>query len=560
LRKLPDTTMLNFLLRRNTAAGAGFTQIDTAELSDLRGQMAAIQRSQAVIEFALDGIILAANDNFLAAVGYTLEQVKGRHHSMFVDPAERDSPQYRQFWEKLGRGEFHTGQFRRIARDGRELWLQASYNPILDAAGKPMKVVKYCTDITEQKRRLADLEGQIQAISKAEAVIEFDLDGTIRMANENFLKTMGYSLEEVRGKHHRMFAEPALAASPEYRHFWEKLGRGEFDAGQYKRLAKGGREVWLQACYNPILDASGRPVKVVKFATDITEQKRLSDRLAVLVAQVRASTAEVLTSAEEISKGNSDLSQRVEEQAASLEETASSMEQMTTTVKQNADNAGQANQLAVAARSQAERGGGVVNDAVKAMGVINESSRKIGDIIGVINEIAFQTNLLALNAAVEAARAGDQGRGFAVVATEVRNLAGRSAKAAKEIKQLIEDSVASVADGARLVEQSGATLVEIIASIKNVADIVGEISAASAEQSSGIAQVQKAVNQMDEATQQNAALVEQASAASQSILQQIRTLSATVDGDGRARERAGQDERERASAAVREPARRRAAG
>jgi len=550
--------MLNFLSRRNKKAGAAISAIETTELNDLRGQIAAIHRSQAVIEFAVDGTILTANANFLGAVGYSLEQVRGQHHRMFVEQAERDSPQYRQFWEKLARGEFHSGQFRRVGRDGREIWLQASYNPILDEAGKPFKVVKYCTDITEQKRHMADVEGQIQAINKAEAVIEFELDGTIRTANENFLKTVGYSLEEVRGQHHRMFVEPAFAATAQYRAFWEKLGHGEFDTSQYKRVAKGGREVWLQASYNPIFDASGRPVKVVKFASDITEQKRMSDRLAVLVAQIKTSTSEVLTSAEEISKGNSDLSQRVEEQAASLEETASSMEQMTTTVKQNADNASQANQLAVAARSHAERGGVVVNDAVKAMGVINESSRKIGDIIGVINEIAFQTNLLALNAAVEAARAGEQGRGFAVVATEVRNLAGRSATAAKEIKQLIEDSVANVADGARLVEQSGTTLEEIIASIKKVADIVGEISAASAEQSSGIDQVQKAVSQMDQATQQNAALVEQAAAASQSIVHQIRSLSATVD-DNQGRQRADQEDSGRASPAASLPARRRAA-
>jgi len=551
--------MLNFLSHRNTRDGAAVSEIETTELNDLRGQIAALHRSQAVIEFAVDGTILTANAHFLGAVGYTLEQVKGQHHRMFVEQAERESTQYRQFWEKLARGEFHSGQFRRVGRDGREIWLQASYNPILDPAGKPFKVVKYCTDITEQKRHMADVEGQIQAINKAEAVIEFELDGTIRTANGNFLRTVGYSLDEVRGHHHRMFVEPAFAATAQYRAFWEKLGRGEFDTGQYKRVAKGGREVWLQASYNPIFDASGRPVKVVKFATDITEQKRMSDRLAVLVAQIKTSTSEVLTNAEEISRGNSDLSQRVEEQAASLEQTASSMEEMTTTVKQNADNASHANQLAVAACSHAERGGVVVNNAVKAMGVINESSRKIGDIIGVINEIAFQTNLLALNAAVEAARAGEQGRGFAVVATEVRNLAGRSATAAKEIKQLIENSVANVADGARLVEQSGTTLEEIIASIKKVADIVGEISAASAEQSSGIDQVQKAVSQMDQATQQNAALVEQAAAASQSIVHQIRSLSATVDGDGQGHQRADQEDSEHASPAVSLPARRRVA-
>jgi methyl-accepting chemotaxis protein len=248
-----------------------------------------------------------------------------------------------------------------------------------------------------------------------------------------------------------------------------------------------------------------------------------------IVSSVKGSASEVLRGAEEISQGNANLSQRTEEQSSSLEQTASSMEEMTSTVKQNADNAGQANQLATAARDQAENGGAVVSSAVKAMADINESSKKIADIIGVIDEIAFQTNLLALNAAVEAARAGEQGRGFAVVATEVRSLAGRSATAAKEIKELIQDSVRKVGDGSRLVTQSGQTLEQIVMSVKKVSDIVAEIAAASREQSSGIEQVNKAIMQMDEMTQQNAALVEQATAASQSMADQARDLTTMME-------------------------------
>ena len=244
---------------------------------------------------------------------------------------------------------------------------------------------------------------------------------------------------------------------------------------------------------------------------------QLADNITATVSMVKSAAAEIHRGAEEISAGNSNLSLRTEEQAASLEETASSMEEMTTTVKQNADNAGQANQLALAARDQAEQGGQVVGKAVQAMSGINDSARKIADIIGVIDEIAFQTNLLALNAAVEAARAGEQGRGFAVVASEVRNLAGRSATAAKEIKDLIQDSVKKVSDGSLLVTQSGQTLEQIVTSVKKVSDIVAEIAAASREQSLGIEQVGRAIMQMDELTQQNAALVEQATAASQSM-------------------------------------------
>ena len=252
---------------------------------------------------------------------------------------------------------------------------------------------------------------------------------------------------------------------------------------------------------------------------------QLADNMSEVVSKVKNVAAEVRRGAEEIQAGNANLSQRTEQQSSSLEETASSMEEMTTTVKQNADNAGQANQLAMAARDQAEKGGNVVSQAVKAMADINDSSKKIADIIGVIDDIAFQTNLLALNAAVEAARAGEQGRGFAVVASEVRSLAGRSATAAKEIKELTQDSVKKVGDGSILVTQSGQTLEKIVASVKKVSDIVAEIAAASREQSSGIEQVNRAVMQMDELTQQNAALVEEATAASQAMAQQVRGLN-----------------------------------
>jgi methyl-accepting chemotaxis protein len=551
-----------------------FRRFDFRYLTDVEGQLDAVGRSQAVIEFNLDGTVRTANANFLKAMGYSLAEIRGRHHGMFVEPAERDSADYRAFWAKLARGEYAAGEFKRISKDGREVWLQATYNPILNSAGRPFKVVKYASDVTETMLRRANGEGQIAAIDKAQAVIEFDLDGTIRRANTNFLRTMGYAMEEIRGRHHGMFVEPAYRDGAEYRAFWAKLGRGEYDSGQYKRIAKGGREVWLQASYNPILDRTGKPLSVIKYATDVTEQVRFAEQLrsavaetqsaltattngdltqrlnlegktgelaslmsgvnslidvmTSLISQIRDATGLVKHGVEEISAGNSNLSQRTAEQAASLEETASSMEEMAATVKQTAASASQANQLALAARTQAEKGGSVVGAAVTAMSGINAASSKIADIIGVIDSIAFQTNLLALNAAVEAARAGDQGRGFAVVATEVRSLAGRSATAAKEIKTLIEDSVKKVQDGSRLVDESGKTLGEIVLAVQKVTDIVAEIAAAGREQSSGIEQVNKAVAQMDETTQQNAALVEQASAASEAIVEQAGQLDRLV--------------------------------
>ena len=566
--------------------------------ADYRGQIAAIDRSQAVIEFGMDGTVREVNENFVRILGYSRAEIVGKHHSQLVEPSYAASADYRNFWGKLNRGESDVATYKRIAKGGREVWLQATYNPIPDASGKPFKVVKYATDVTAQMVRNADNEGQLKAINLAQAVIEFDMDGTVRKVNDNFAQLTGYAPGEVVGKHHSMFVEPAYAASAEYRAFWAKLNRGENDINMYKRIVKGGREVWIQASYNPIPDANGKPFKVVKYASDITASIQaqralqaavqetqdavrfaidgdLTHRIAMqgksgdlemlcsgvnsllestgdLVRRVKNAVAQVHSGAAEISKGNSNLSQRTEEQASSLEETASSMEEMTSTVKQTADNAGQANQLAMAARQQAEKGGSVVSAAVTAMNGINAQSKKIADIIGVIDEIAFQTNLLALNAAVEAARAGEQGRGFAVVATEVRNLAGRSATAAKEIKALIQDSVAKVEEGSQLVDDSGKTLDEIVGAVKKVTDIVAEIAAASREQSAGIEQVNRAVMQMDETTQQNAALVEQAAAASQAIVEQAQALSTMVAHFNVG----GSDERSMGASASRMPERR----
>jgi methyl-accepting chemotaxis protein len=428
----------------------------------------------------------------------------------------------------------------------------------------------------------ADYESQIAAIRATQAVIEFEPDGTIRTANDNFLRLFGYRLEDVVGKHHSMLVEQSYRDSAQYPLLWDKLRRGEYEDGLFKRIGLDGREVWLQARYNPIVGPEGKPYKVVKYASDVTEQVRMKQALDDAVTETQAvvkaaidgdltqristtgksgqvktlsvslnallanmasvvramnqAASLVRTGAQEISRGNLDLSQRTEQQASSLEQTASSMEQMTSAVSNTADNAAQANQLASAARAQAERGGRVVTAAVTAMAEINSSSTRIADIIGVIDEIAFQTNLLALNAAVEAARAGERGRGFAVVASEVRNLASRSASAAKEIKGLIQDCVGKVAEGSKLVDESGQALSEIVIGVKQVTDVMAEIASSSREQASGIEQVNKAITLMDGVTQQNAALVEEASAAAQALSEQASNLTQLI-----ARYQAGDD-------------------
>lgn len=828
--------------------------------------VSALNKSLAVIEFEPSGKIITANANFLRVMEYQLEEIQGQHHSLFVDNTEAQGSDYTHFWVRLNSGEFISQEFRRFTKSGKEVWIQATYNPIINSQGQVIKVVKFATDITPQKLAAAEARGQINAISKSQAVIEFNLDGTIIDANDNFLNTLGYQLNDIIGQHHRLFVTPEHANSDEYKAFWAKLGRGEFDSGEYLRIGKQGQEVWIQASYNPIYDMNGKPFKVIKYASDITAQKELekssrktadlasalkvcqanvmiadqdlnivfvnervqdmlkarekdlqtvlpqfsvdnligtcvddfhkkpshqrdllknldkpykaelrlagliftliatpwysqagkklgtivewdditekvakadaeraiaqenlrvrqaldtvatntmiadssnvivymnkavrnmmriaendlrkdlpnfdsknllnqnidvfhknpahqqnlletlkntystqikvggrtfglvanpiitpeqerigtvvewedrtaevaiereiaqlvsaagegdldtrvmeegkegfflrlaqglnslvkivddavadtgnmldalatgdlskriekeykgsfdklkrdanttADKLTEVINRISSSATLVASGAEEISQGNADLSQRTEEQASSLEETASSMEEMTSTVRQNADNAKVANTLAEETCDKAIQGGEVVNRAVTSMSAINESSKKIADIIGVIDEIAFQTNLLALNAAVEAARAGEQGRGFAVVAGEVRNLAQRSAGAAKEIKELIRDSVGKVADGSQLVNESGATLKEIVVSVQKVTQMISDITEASEEQSAGIEQVNKAISQMDEMTQQNAALVEEASAAGESMAEQANEM------------------------------------
>ncbi|HXR19963.1 MAG TPA: methyl-accepting chemotaxis protein [Steroidobacteraceae bacterium] len=478
----------------------------------LESEINAIRRVRAMIEIELDGTIRMANPNFLKLFDYTLEELAGKHHSMLVSPAYRDSAEYRELWNKLRRGEYQAGEYLCIGKNGKEVWLQGYYSPTLDASGKPITVVSYNTNVTAQVLTSQQLQATVQ---QTQAAVKAALNGDL---------SQRISLEGKTGQ--------IEALSRGVNELFDTIGAVVDDVNVVVECAK-------QRDLSARVDSIGKSGAFGKLASGVNA---LIGNMMTLVRQIKASAAEVKIGAEEISKGNLNLSQRTEEQASSLEETASSMEQMTSTVRQTADNAGQANQLALAARRQAEKGGTVVGSAVASMAGINAASKKIADIIGVIDEIAFQTNLLALNAAVEAARAGEQGRGFAVVATEVRNLAGRSATAAKEIKALIQDSVTRVGEGSKLVDESGKTLEEIQAAVKKVTEIVAEIAAASREQSTGIEQVNKAVMQMDQSTQQNASLVEQAAAASQAIVEQAHALNQMICGYRVGEQRAAESE------------------
>ncbi|MET0506102.1 MAG: methyl-accepting chemotaxis protein [Luteibacter sp.] len=415
----------------------------------------ALDKVQAIIEFTPEGYVRHANALFLQTMGYGLEEIRGAHHRLFVAPEDTASAAYEAFWAGLRAGRGDTGLYRRRRKDGGDVWLQSSYNPMFDRGGEVVGVIKYATDVTAQRIASADMDGRLQAIDRAQATIEFALDGTILEANDNFLNAMGYARDEVIGRHHRMFVDPAEASSPGYATFWARLREGRHDAALYRRLGRDGRVVWIQATYNPILDFNGVPMKVIKYATDITAQ--------TLAAQTLQREVVALSGA----------------------------------VVDNAKKADKAEQLADGARDAAERGGEVMRDVVRTMGGIQEGTRSIEDILELIDALSFQTNLLSLNAAIEAARAGESGKAFAVVADEVRQLAVRSAEASKQIHQLIGDARERVNEGAGLVASAGDTMDEIVAAIVDVTQVTGVISESAERQSSGIQRVNAAVTQLE---------------------------------------------------------------
>lgn len=443
---------------------------DALHLADVRGKLAALDRVQAVIEFSLDGRVLHANDNFLALLGYRADEVVGQHHRLFCEPDYARSPAYVEFWQRLGRGEFDAGRYRRVTKSGASVWIQASYNPIFGDDGRPLKVMKFATDITEDTERSAETQGKLDAIGRSQAIIEFDLQGNVLRANGNFLRTMGYTLDEVAGQHHGMFCDSEYIRSQEYRDFWADLREGQFKAGRYRRTGKHGAEVWIQATYNPILDGHGKPYKVVKFAMDISAQVRREREVGQKVSDITA----VMT----------DMSATIDSMARGAQRTAE-----------------------LAAQTQREAGDGSqrLGRSRQAITDIRQSATNIHEIIDTIGEIAGQTHLLAFNAAIEAARAGEHGIGFSVVADEVRKLAEKSAQAAREITKLIHQTSAHVAEGGRLSEEVDEAFQRIRGAVDATTQSVHDIHAATQQQAGATKDVSRLLNDLVRAAVQQPA-------------------------------------------------------
>ncbi|MBA4315810.1 MAG: PAS domain S-box protein [Limnobacter sp.] len=423
--------------------------ITDAKLSrlDAEGKLGAIDRSQAVIEFDMQGKVLAANGNFLKLMEYSTEEIIGRHHRMFVDAAYAATPQYQAFWESLGRGQFESGEYKRVAKGGREVWIQATYNPIYDPRGNLVKVVKFASDVTHSKLKNSEFEAKVEAINLGQAVIEFDLDGHVLNANRNFLNAMGYTSREIQGQHHSIFCTLEYTQSEEYRDFWLKLNEGKFVSGRFHRVGKFNRDVWIQATYNPILDLNGNVVKVVKYAYDVTKEVMLEQGINKKSGEMRERVSKLVESITDIS-GNS---------AA-------------------------ATQLAEKGVEAAHQGSRELKRSIAAIHAIQNSSSKVSEIVRVIGDIANQTNLLAFNAAIEAARAGQHGVGFSVVAAEVRKLAESSSSAAREIATLIEESVAQVEEGVEVSQNAAQSFEGILSSVTETGESVKQITSSAEQQ------------------------------------------------------------------------------
>jgi methyl-accepting chemotaxis protein len=510
--------------------------------ADYAGQIQAINKSQAVIEFAMDTTVLRANQNFLDLMGYTLEEIQGKSHRIFVDPADHESRSYKDFWENLRRGEYQAAEYKRIGKGGKEVWIQASYNPILDLNRKPFKVVKFAMDVTEQKQANANFSGQIDAISKTLAVVEYGMDGSILTANENFLHLMGYTLPEVQGKKHHLFMDPSERESAAYREFWAKLNRGESAGGEFMRIGKGGKVVWIEGSYNPILDLNGDPFKVLEYVSDVTAAHDRTELMANLggVANTASGLARAADKLTEVSSQLKTDAANTEEQArtasaasgqvvSNVQVVASSTEAMMESIREISKSAGEAARVARAAVEMAE----TTNHTIQKLGA---SSSDIGKVIKVITSIAQQTNLLALNATIESARAGEAGKGFAVVANEVKELAKATGRATEDIGKKIEAiqtdteaAVTAIGEVSQIIGQVNDISNSIASAVEEQTATTSEIGRNIAEAARGTGEIAKSISAVAGAAQRTSASAVDAQAAASSVGDMAAELQQLAD-------------------------------
>lgn len=479
----------------------------------------ALDASQALIAFDLDGKVVTANKTFLDALGYRLDEIRGRHHSMFVDSAERESDNYRRFWEALRRGEFQAAEYKRIGKGGREVWIQASYNPLIGRNGKLTGVFKCAVDITAQKLRNADFEGKLRALDRSQGIIEFNLDGTIITANLNFLAVVDYALDEVAGRPHAMFVDATERDSAAYRAFWDALRRGEYQQAEYKRIARGGREVWIQATYNPVRDASERLVKVVKFATDVTEAVQDRLRRAELQRGIDRDLDGVADSVSRASQQAMGAASAAEQASGNTQSVAAGAEELAASVCEISQQVNRA--LAVTGRAVEQ-----ANATSVVVAGLAAAAQCIGEVVELIDSIASQTNLLALNATIEAVRSGEAGRGFAVMPAAVKSLAAQTAKATESIARQIAETQSAAHEAATVIASIGGTIGEANALSAAISTAIEQPAAVAGEMSANMQAITSAVTEMSLSVGLIAASTREVDASTRLVREASRNITA----------------------------------